>query len=128
MKLLEESQERLPPKQKGHNVKRSLNKMLKKSRQKRKIRIRSRLSGTSKRPRLSVFRSNKYIYGQIIDDEKGLTLAASYGTNPKEVGERLGQLALKKKIKAIVFDRSGYRYHGKIKILADSLREKGVNF
>ena len=75
-----------------------------------------------------MFRSNKYIYGQIIDDEKGLTLAASYGTNPKEVGERLGQLALKKKIKAIVFDRSGYRYHGKLKTLADSLREKGVDF
>ncbi len=87
-----------------------------------------RIIGTKIRPRLSVFRSNKFIYGQIIDDEKGHTLAAMKGKDAKEVGEKLADLILKKKVKKIVFDRRRYKYHGKIKILAEAARGKGLDF
>ncbi len=87
-----------------------------------------RIIGTKIRPRLAVFRSNRYIYTQVIDDEKGVTLAASYGTDPKEVGEKVATLALKKKIKKVVYDRRKYRYHGKVKALAEAAREKGLEF
>lgn len=94
----------------------------------RKKRIRAKIFGTSKRPRLAVFKSNKYIYGQIIDDEKGHTLVSEYGADAKEVGAKLGDEAKKAKIKKVVFDRGGYRYHGRIKSLAEVVREKGLEF
>jgi len=91
-------------------------------------------------PRLTVFKSNNYIYAQVIDDSKGATLAAVNvlqkdfkGFNKKHnaeaakaVGKKLAEVALQKGIKKVVFDRGGYQYHGKIKALADSVRENGV--
>ena|SRR3972149_9559851 len=92
----------------------------------RKKRIRARISGSMIRPRVSVFRSNKLIYAQAINDDKSHTLAAAYGKDPVKVGEELGEKILKVKVKKVVFDRSGYKYHGNIKKLADSLRAKGI--
>lgn len=80
------------------------------------------------RMRLTVFRSNKYIYAQIIDDEKGHTLASAKGTDAKEVGDKVAEMALTKKVKKISFDKNGYRYHGKIKALAEAARAKGLEF
>ncbi len=80
------------------------------------------------RQRLTVFRSNKYIYCQIIDDEKGHTLAAASGKDAKVVGAKIAELALKKKIKKVFFDRRSYKYHGKIKELADNARKGGLEF
>lgn len=110
-------------------------------RAKRKTKIRSSLKGTSERPRLAVFRSNTAIYAQIIDDLKGVTLAAASTVSKdlkgkvkhtkdgaKAVGEHLAKLALKKNVKAVVFDRGGYLYHGKIKALADGARAGGLAF
>ena len=102
-------------------------------------RIRSIIQGTDSRPRLSVFRSNKEIYAQIINDNEGNTLAAasSIEKNIKKtvkkkdaeiVGELLAERALKKGIKEIKFDRGGYLYHGRVKALADSVRKKGLKF
>lgn len=106
-------------------------------------RIRNKISGSSERPRLSVYRSLSNISAQIIDDEKGITLASSSTLN-KEISEKLGKLskteqakligkdiaekAIKLKIKEIVFDRSGYLYTGRIKALAESAREAGLKF
>jgi len=87
-----------------------------------------RIIGTKIRPRLTVFRSNKYIYGQIIDDTKGYTLTAAKGENAKEVGEKIAEQALKQKIKKVVYDRRNYKYHGKIKALAEAARAKGLEF
>src|SRR5262245_4846454 len=105
---------------------------------KRKRRIRSTLEGTAERPRLSVFRSNKNLYVQIIDDLAGRTLVAASsldkeatqknGANiasAKNLGALIAKRALANKISKVVFDRSGYLYHGKIKALADSAREAG---
>lgn len=110
-------------------------------RYKRKRRIRSTLEGSSARPRLSVFRSNKQIYTQLIDDEKRITLAAASTVDEeikgkaassiegaKRVGTLLAKRALAKNIKSIVFDRSGYLYHGRVKALADAAREGGLQF
>ena len=108
---------------------------------KRKLRIRSRVEGTADRPRLSVFRSNKHFYVQLVDDLKGLTLVAA-STNEEELREKvsgsvegaktLGNLvakrALAKNISQVVFDRSGYLYHGRVKALADAAREGGLKF
>ncbi len=105
----------------------------------RKMRVRAKIFGTKIRPRLSVFRSNKYLNAQIIDDEKGVTLAAVSTKNlksAKEVkvsqaalaGETLAKNALKKKIKKIVFDKSGYKYHGRVKALAEGARKGGLEF
>lgn len=94
----------------------------------RKKRIRAKISGTGKRPRISVFRSNKYIYAQIINDEKGVTLTEAHGKDAVKVGEALGEKAKKAKLKKLVFDRGGYRYHGNVKKLADAIRSKGVEF
>jgi len=99
--------------------------MITKSRLARKKRIRAIVTGTTKRPRLSVYRSNKYLYGQIIDDTKGNTLASAYGS-VIEVGNKLSEQAKKLKIKEMVFDRGGYKYHGKVKALAEAMREGGV--
>ena len=96
----------------------------------RKRRVRAKIFGTAARPRLSVFRSNKYLYAQIIDDEKGRTLASSSG--PKNDGEKIGEGIAKKasakKVKKVIFDRNGFRYHGKVKSLADGARKGGLEF
>jgi len=104
----------------------------------RHARIRNKISGTATLPRLCVFRSNKHISAQIIDDEKGITLAAAssvamkiYGGNieaAKKVGEELGKVATAKGISEVVFDRSGYVYHGRVEALADGAREAGLKF
>ena len=100
-------------------------------------RVRSRIVGTQERPRLSVFRSNKYIYAQLIDDEKGVTLAAASdlaakkGTKverAKEVGAALAKEAKGKKVTSIVFDRGGFLYTGRVKALAEGAREGGLTF
>jgi len=111
------------------------------SRERRKTKVRSRIKGTAERPRISVFRSNKYIYAQAIDDEKRQTLAAynslkfrkeSKGkklTKSEEafrVGEALGKILLKKNIKQAVFDRGYYKYTGRVAKLAEGLRKAGV--
>ena len=100
-------------------------------RQKRKARVRAKVTGTPIRPRLSVFRSNTALTAQIIDDTKGVTLLAKcmHGKT-KATGKALGlavaRLALAKGIKTVVFDRSGYRFHGTVKELADGAREGGL--
>jgi len=103
-----------------------------------KRRIRSKISGDSQRPRLSVFRSNKQIYAQIIDDKAGKTLAAasSLGMTEKvakkeqaaKVGELLAKNAQAAGIAEVVFDRNGYLYHGRVKELADAARNGGLKF
>lgn len=106
-------------------------------RQKRHLRIRKHISGTAERPRLSIYRSNKQFYVQLIDDVNGHTLAFAHSSDvgehanietAKGVAKLLAEKALKKGIKTIVFDRSGYLYHGRIKALAEALREAGLQF
>lgn len=109
----------------------------------RKHVIRNRVDGTAERPRLTVFRSLKNIYAQVIDDENGVTLCAAstqakdlrgqvkYGGNvaaAKLVGKALAEQALAKSIQQVCFDRNGYRYHGRVKALADAAREAGLKF
>ncbi len=102
-------------------------------------RVRSRLKNTANgRPRLSVFRSNKNIYAQVIDDSQGVTLAAASTLEEDNtaagkdaaalVGKLVAQRAIEKGVKDVVFDRGGYIYHGRIKALADAAREAGLNF
>lgn len=104
-------------------------------------RVRAKVTGTALRPRLSVFRSNKHIYAQLIDDVSGKTLAQfndlaldkkqKTGAKvdlAKKVGMALGEAIMKKGFKMIVFDRGGYKYHGRVKSLAESLREAGIKF
>lgn len=107
------------------------------SRQKRHLRIRKHVVGTSERPRLNVFRSNTGLYVQIIDDQAGHTLVSASTKELKlgknlEAAESLGKLvaekALKKGITKVVFDRGGYLYHGRIKALADAARAAGLEF
>jgi large subunit ribosomal protein L18 len=108
---------------------------------KRKKRIRSKIEGSTERPRLSVFRSNKQLYAQLVDDIKGHTLVAASTLDEelkgkvgstlegaKSLGNMIAKRALAKKISVIVFDRSGYIYHGRIKALADAAREGGLKF
>ena len=101
--------------------------------------IRRKLIGTTERPRLSVFKSNKAIYAQLIDDAKGHTLASAHSREinskgnadielAKEVGKKLAEKAKQGGIENIIFDRSGYVYHGKVKALADGAREGGLKF
>ena len=100
--------------------------------------IRSRVFGTPERPRLSVFRSNKQIYAQVIDDVHGKTLAAASSKNLTDkmtniekstlVGKALAEKALQAGISTVVFDRNGYLYHGRVKGLADGAREGGLKF
>ncbi len=112
-------------------------------RKQRHRRVRTKLSGTAERPRLNVFRSSRQIYAQIIDDQSGRTLAAASSLDPglkKElprgsdaaaagkVGSLLARRALDSGITEVVFDRGGYRYHGRIKALADAAREEGLKF
>lgn len=110
------------------------------NRKARHARIRKDLSGTPESPRLTVFKSNSNIYAQIVDDTTGNTIVSAstldkdlkdFGANiegAKKVGELIGKRAVDKGIKDIVFDRSGYQYHGVIKELADAAREAGLNF
>jgi large subunit ribosomal protein L18 len=102
-------------------------------------RIRSRVSGTGERPRLAVFRSVKHIYAQVIDDTKGHTVVAAGSTEKdsknggnvagaKEIGKLVAERAKDKGIKAVVFDRGGYQYHGRVKALAEAAREAGLEF
>ncbi len=103
-----------------------------------KFRTRKRISGTADVPRLSVFRSNKYIYCQLIDDVSGQTLASadskSVGNNDSkitsaaEVGKAIAEKAKSKNVSQVVFDRGGNLYHGRIKALADAARESGLQF
>ncbi len=102
------------------------------------LRIRKKVKGTAARPRLNVFRSNNHIYCQLIDDRKGVTLVGASskeisdkGTRSEiatKVGEMIAERALAKNIKASVFDRGGYLYHGRVKALAEGAREKGLHF
>ncbi len=116
------------------NLKRSL---------RRKNRVASQIKSSAKRPRLSVFRSNKYVYVQLIDDESGKTVASfddkkitvaksknktTKTVSSQNVGKLIGEEILKKGYKDIVFDRNGYRYHGRVKAVAVGLREAGLNF
>jgi large subunit ribosomal protein L18 len=97
-------------------------------RTRRHKKIRATVFGTAERPRLSVFKSNTAISAQIIDDDKGITLAAARGTDPKKVGADVAKAAITKSLSTVVFDRGGYLYTGKVKILADSAREAGLKF
>jgi large subunit ribosomal protein L18 len=112
-------------------------------RERRKLRIRQKISGTSEQPRLSVFRSAKHIYAQVVDDVSGSTLAhastlsrdvrgdvteATKSDAAKKVGQAIAKLLLAKGISKVVFDRNGYLYHGRIRALADAAREAGLKF
>ena len=103
------------------------------------LRIREKLSGTTERPRLNVYRSLNHIYAQVIDDQKGETLLSAStlraksktGGNvaaAKEIGKTIAEQAVAKGIKKVVFDRGGYLYHGRVKALADAAREAGLEF
>lgn len=94
----------------------------------RTSRVRAKIAAKSVRPRLTIYRSNKLIYAQVIDDSKGVTLAAAFGRDPKIVGQQVAEKAVAAKVEKIVFDRSGYNYHGQVKLLADSAREAGLKF
>ncbi len=108
------------------------------ARQRRHARVRKTISGTATSPRLNVFRSNKEIYAQVIDDNKGVTLASSSskilkvnGGNiegAKAVGKDIAEKCKKAKIEKVVFDRGGYLYHGRVAALADAARENGLEF
>jgi large subunit ribosomal protein L18 len=112
-------------------------------RQRRKFRIRNKISGSGERPRLSVFRSSKHIYAQVVDDQTGKTLAAASTLSPdlkgmlkedtkvdsaKKVGALLAKICLERKVGKVVFDRNGFLYHGRIKALAEAAREAGLDF
>jgi large subunit ribosomal protein L18 len=105
----------------------------------RRRRVRAKVSGTAERPRLSVFRSNKGVFAQLIDDRSGRTLAAVNWIEPelrelgpmdqaKRAGELLAERAKAAGVEACVFDRGGYRYHGRVRALADGARESGLQF
>jgi large subunit ribosomal protein L18 len=108
--------------------------------QKRKARVRAKISGTADYPRLTVFKSNLHIYGQLVDDEKGKTLVSVSDLNLKQtvkenkvavsqkVGEELAKKAITKKIKKVVFDRNGFKFHGRVKALAEGARKGGLEF
>ena len=106
-------------------------------RNKIKTRIRGKISGTAQRPRMTLFRSNKQIYVQLIDDLAGRTLAAASSKGIEEgtkteiaaaVGEKIAQKALEAGINEVVFDRNGYLFHGRVKSLADAARKGGLKF
>jgi large subunit ribosomal protein L18 len=112
------------------------------ARQRRKIRIRKKISGTGERPRLVVYRSNMHLYAQVVDDHEGATLAATStlalsGTGENVrcnkagavlVGKEIARLAKEKSISKVVFDRNGYLFHGRITAVADGAREGGLEF
>jgi large subunit ribosomal protein L18 len=106
------------------------------SRKRIHLRVRKKIKGTTERPRLCVYRSNKSIYCQVIDDVKGITLAAASSIKASgpgleqaaAVGKEIAEKATAAGVKAVVFDRGGYLYHGRVKALADSAREGGLQF
>ncbi|MDR3320604.1 MAG: 50S ribosomal protein L18 [Desulfovibrio sp.] len=112
------------------------------SRKRRKIRIRKKVNGTPVRPRLVVYRSNLHIYAQLVNDMSGVTLASASTlslskaepglccnmSGAKRVGNEIARLAKEKNITRVVFDRNGYLYHGRVKAVADSVREGGLEF
>jgi large subunit ribosomal protein L18 len=113
------------------------------SRERRKLRIRGKESGSPERPRLTVFRSARHIYAQVIDDEKGTTLAAASTQSAdlrttladdkkldsaQKVGALIAKICLARKVDKIVFDRNGYLYHGRVKALAEAARKAGLKF
>ncbi|MGX7594097.1 50S ribosomal protein L18 [Planococcus plakortidis] len=111
------------------------------SRKKRHARVRSKITGTAERPRLNIFRSNKYIYAQLIDDVKGVTLASASSADKDfsleskgnveaaaKVGETIAKRAVENGLKSVVFDRGGYLYHGRVQALAEAARENGLEF
>ena len=98
------------------------------ARDRKRQKIRAQISGTSERPRLSVFKSNTTLYAQLINDKLGVTLAAAKGTDALKVGSEIAKLGLGKKIGAVVFDRGGYVYAGKVKALAEAARAGGLKF
>ncbi|RSK25562.1 50S ribosomal protein L18 [Bacillus sp. HMF5848] len=111
------------------------------TRKKRHARVRGKLSGTAERPRLNVFRSNKHIYVQLIDDATGVTVASASTLDKelnldatanieaaKQIGELVAKRAIEKGITSIVFDRGGYLYHGRVKAVAEAAREAGLQF
>lgn len=115
----------------------------KEARLKRKVRVRKKIRGTSQRPRLNVFKSARHIYAQLIDDTTGVTLTAvstaigeintglKYTGNieaARKVGAEIAKKALAKEITAVVFDRNGFLYHGRVKALAEAARENGLTF
>lgn len=114
----------------------STNKLKRQNR--RTLRARKKILGSKAHPRLSVFRSNKHIYAQIIDDVKGVTLAsvsekelesgANKTVRAQEIGKMIAEKAKKAKVSQVVFDRGSYRYHGRVKALAEGAREGGLNF
>ena len=102
-----------------------------------KAKIRAKVHGTKERPRLSVFRSNKFIYAQVIDDQTGKTLAQASdikitkGTKTeraKQIGKMVAEAALAKSINLVVFDRNGFKYTGRVKLVADEARASGLKF
>ena len=108
-------------------------------RSRRRKSIRKKISGTADRPRLAVFRSNRFIYAQLVDDNSGKTLTAASsrdkevsGPNTKDTAAKVGHLVAKRAkeagVTSVVFDRGGYLYHGKVKALADGAREEGLKF
>ncbi len=112
-------------------------------RERRKLRIRRKISGSPERPRLTVFRSSKHIYAQVVDDQAGSTIAhastltqevrtglddATKSDAAKKVGAAIAKLLLSKGIDKVVFDRNGYLYHGRVRALADAAREAGLKF
>jgi len=110
-----------------------------KIRQRIHSRIRAKLSGTTERPRLNVYRSLNHIYAQVIDDQKGETIVSASSlalklktggnvASAKEIGKAIAERAVEKGIKRVVFDRGGYLYHGRVKALADAAREAGLEF
>lgn len=108
------------------------------ARRRKKVRIRKKISGTGVRPRLVVFRSNKHIYAQLVDDDLGKTLTASSTASIKDakldcenaaaVGKDIAEKAKGLNVEKVVFDRNGYIYHGRVKALADAAREGGLKF
>jgi large subunit ribosomal protein L18 len=111
------------------------------TRKRRHARVRRKISGTEARPRLNVYRSNKHIYAQLINDDNGVTLVSAStkdtafngeGTSnteaAKQIGETIAKRAQDKGFKSVVFDRGGYLYHGRVKSLADAAREAGLEF
>ncbi|MFH1582582.1 MAG: 50S ribosomal protein L18 [bacterium] len=110
----------------------------KEKRIRRHKRVRAKVSGTAKAPRLCVFRSAKHIYAQLIDDEKGKTIISvndisikkSKGKieTAKNIGKTIAKAAIEKKIEKVVFDRAGYQYHGRVKAVAEGAREGGLKF
>jgi large subunit ribosomal protein L18 len=112
-------------------------------RERRKLRIRRKISGKAERPRLSIFRSGRHVYAQVVNDADGKTLAAASTLSrdlkgslendnktdaAKKVGALIAKICLERKIEKVVFDRNGYLYHGRVKALADAAREAGLEF